>query len=189
VTAAEALEKGLGALDQLATQLERLSISSEKTLQRSATMLLEAGRLHEQLAGGLAALSVAIGAMQERQEALLARVLVETRRVESRSTEYNDLMRRFAALGERAREVNGPVGDVVARKDAGAGPDGLLEALASVEELASSVAKDAESVATSARTGNWPQLATDAHALRQTMEAARNKLTVARREIATRASS
>jgi hypothetical protein len=189
VIAAESLEKGLGALDQLATQLERFSISSEKTLQRSASMLLEAGRLHEELAAGLAGLSVAIGAMQQRQEALLTRVLAETRRVESRSTEYRELMRRFAALGERARDVNGPVGDVVARKDAGASPEGLLEALASVEELALGVARDAESVASSARTGDWPQVATDAHALRQTMEAARNKLTLARREIAARASS
>ena len=83
----------------------------------------------------------------------------------------------------------GPSATVVAQNEAGASPEGLLEALARVDELASSVARDAESVATSARSGDWPELARDAQALRQTMEAARNKLMLARRQVASRALS
>jgi hypothetical protein len=189
VAAAEALEDGLGALEQLATRLERSSISSEKTLRRSGTMLAEAGRLHEQLATGLAGLGAAIIAMQQRQEELLARVLVETQRVESRNAEYQDLMRQFAAIVERTRDVNGPVGEVVAQKEAGASPEGLLDALGNVDQLAAGVARDAESLATSARAGDWPEVARDAQALRQTVESARNKLMLARREIEARAPS
>jgi hypothetical protein len=189
VVAAETLEEELGALDQLATRLERSSISSEKTLQRSATLLQEAGHIHERLGASVVGLGAAITSMQARQQVLLERVLVETRRLESRNKEYQELMQRFAALGERAREVNGPVGEVVAQKGTRANPEALLEALGKIEQLASSVAADAESVVSSARSGDWPEVARGAQALKQTMEAAVNKLVLAKREIAAHAAS
>ena len=189
LAAAQTFEDELAALEDLATQLERAPISSEKTLHRSGALLERAGELHDRLGGCLARLVAAIQTTQGRQQAALDRVLVETRRVEARSNEYRELMERFAALGVRAREINGPISAVVAQKEAGVTPEALLEALAVVEQLTLTVIADAESVLNAARAGNWPDVARDAQALHQSMLAARNKLSLARRDVAGRAVS
>jgi len=189
VAAAQAFEDELDALDALVTQLERASITSEKTLQRSGLLLEEASRAHERLGACLASLVGAINTIQQRQQVALDRVLEETRRVEGRSHELRAIMEQFAALGARARDVNGPVNAVVAQKESGAPPEALLESLGSVEQLIAGVVTDADGVVTVARAGNWPDVARDAQSLRQSMHAALNRLSLARREVAGRAPS
>jgi hypothetical protein len=189
VAAAQTFDLELRALEDLATQLEKNPISSEKTLQRSGALLEEAGRLHAQLGESLGGLVAAIETTRARQQAALDRVLEETRRVEARSHEYRELMARFAALGTRAREINGPVSAVVSQKEAGLTAEALVEALRVVEELTLAVVTDADAVVTDARAGNWPDVARDAQALRQSMQAALNTLTLATRDAAGRAPS
>jgi hypothetical protein len=189
LAAAQMFDSELAHLEDLATQLERAPISSEKTLLRSGALLDEAGKTHERLGGCLTSLVAAIETTRVRQQAALDRVLEETRRVQARNNEYRELMLRFAALGARAREANGPVSEVVARKDAGASPDDLLTALSLVETLTQGVLNDADLVVQTAKEGNWPEIARDAHALRQSMHAARNKIVLVGRDVASRATS
>ena len=189
LSSAQAFEEELRHLEDLATQLERGSLSSEKALSRAGTMLSEAGTIHERLGGTLAKLIAAVEGTGVRQHAALERVLAESQRVKTRHDEYRALMERFAALGLRAKEVNGPVAAVSAQKEAGASPDDLLHALNVVEELTDGVVQDAEAVAQAAKDGDWPEVARDAHALRQSMQSARNKVSLARRDVAGRATS
>ena len=189
VSAAQTFEDELRHLEDLALQLERAPISSQKTLQRSGTLLEDAGRTHERLGECLAALIAAVETTRARQQTALDRVLAETRRVQTRNQQYRELMDRFAALGARANEANGPVTSIVAQKDAGATAEDLLQALALVESLTEGVVADAEAVEQSAREGDWPDIAREAQALRQSMHAARNKVSLARRGVAGRAPS
>jgi hypothetical protein len=189
VSVAQTFEDELQHVEDLATQLERSSISSEKSLLRAGALLDDAGRTHDKLGTCLGELVAAIETTRGRQQAALERVLAETRRVQARNQEYRELMARFSALGARAREVNVPVSSVIARKDAGATPDDLLEALGVVEQLTEAIVADAEGVVQAAKDGDWPEVARDAQALRQSMHAARNKVSLARRDVAGRATS
>lgn len=189
VAAAQALEDELRHVEDLANQLERASITSEKTLQRSGALLGEAGQMHDRLAECLAALVASVETTRARQQSAFERVLVETQRVQTKNEEYRALMARFVALGARAKEVNGPVAEVMVQNESGASADDLLGALARVEQLTEEVIRDADAVAQTAKDSNWPEVARDAHSLRQSMLAARNKLSLARRSVAVRATS
>jgi chromosome segregation ATPase len=189
VAAAQAFEDDLTSLEEVARELERASLTSHKTLQRAGRMLGDTAELQERLVGRLAELVRAIDATRGRQDDALQRILAESQRVKARNDEFRSIMERFGALGERAKEVSGPVAAITAQKDAGASPAELLASLDVVSKLSDELATEAAEVGKLATAGDWPELARDVDALRQSMLAARNKVTLAQRQVASRAPS
>jgi hypothetical protein len=189
VAAAQRFEEELSRLEELASQLEKNTISSEKSLQRSGALLAQASEKHEVLAGCLGALVEGINVTRKRQEDALGRVLAATRKVEQRNGDYGEVMTRFAALGAKSKEVQGPLDAVSTLCEGDATPDALLEALGVVEARVAEVVAEADAVVSAAKEGGWPDVARDADALRQSMHAARNKLLGVRRDVASRARS
>jgi hypothetical protein len=145
--------------------------------------------MHEQLGARLGDLVRAIETTRLRQQAGLDRILVETKRVDERGRSFREIMDRFSALGARAHEVQDPVQAVLAKQAAGATPESLVQEFAQLDELTATVVAEADAVVEAARAGDWTEVARDAQALRQSLQSARNRLSLARKEVAARAPS
>jgi hypothetical protein len=98
-------------------------------------------------------------------------------------------LKRFEALGESAREVNVMAVEADGKRQAGAAESEVLAALGGVEARMTEVVAEADALATLAAEQDWADLARQADAARQQVLAAKNKLTAARRSVATRAPS
>jgi hypothetical protein len=98
-------------------------------------------------------------------------------------------MKRFAALGESASHVNTLTNELTARRSAGATESEIIEGLQAIQVQMAAVVAEAEALATAARDKDWPELARQADAVRQQVLAAKNKLAIAQRTVATRAPS
>src|SRR5262245_45707127 len=102
VAAAEALERELDRYEQVAANLERERLDSEKTLRRAAQALSTVGDIGTRLGEHLGALLSAITIVRERQEALTATIRTSAERIQQRSEALGALLQRWATLGEHA---------------------------------------------------------------------------------------
>ncbi|MDQ3036326.1 MAG: hypothetical protein M3Y87_28260 [Myxococcota bacterium] len=77
----------------------------------------------------------------------------------------------------------------MAAQSSGASADEILPALNDVRGRMESIISDADAIAAAATDGNWPDLVRESSALRDQVQASRNKLLRAHRDVAERAPS
>jgi hypothetical protein len=99
------------------------------------------------------------------------------------------LLEQFASLGERAKDVIEPVARILEQKASGAVPADLLAPLEEVKQRMNAVLEDAAQIVEKAEAQGWPDVARDAKALRQQVQAALNKVTLAQKNVAARSPS
>lgn len=189
VAAAAALDDELRAYDELAREARRIKFDSEKSLQRAIRIVQESQGRNDAIQEKLRALVAQIEEARGRQVDSLNTLLEAAKTVQARAQEHDALMARFAALGESAQRVNTLTLELSAKRSAGASESEILQGLGEIQLQMASVVGEAEALAQRATEQEWPDLARQADAVRQQVLAAKNKLALAHKTVATRAPS
>lgn len=188
-TAAGALEAELRQYEETVAELDRLQLTSEKSLQRARRVLEECAAHQEKLATLLPAFASAMQAAQERQQQCMEQTARTTERIKTRFEERVALLQRIAALGERAQTINEPAMAVIGKSAEERTVAELSSSLADVGERTDAAIAEADAVHQAAQDGEWLDIARDADGLRQQLRSARNKVLIAQRQVAARAPS
>jgi transcriptional regulator NrdR family protein len=189
VSAAAALDEELHAYDELAREARRIKFDSEKSVSRGLRIVQESQERNDAVQEKLRALVTQMEQARERQVESLTTLLETARTVQARAQEHEALMARFAALAESAQRVNALALELSAKRSAGASEAELLQGLGEIQMHMATVVGEAEALAQRATEQEWPELARQADAVRQQVLAAKNRLALAHKAVATRAPS
>lgn len=181
--AASEFEQELVRFEELAANLARLTVTSEKTLQRARQGLDACAESEQRLAGNLVAFGRAMQAFQERQQRCMNSVLDSAKRIEARHLARKELLGRVGALGQRANDVTGPMERL---SQGGVGAAELMTSMKDIATQLESVIAEAGEVAGAAQQAEWLDIARDVDLLKQQLQAARNKVLLAQRDMANR---
>lgn len=177
VTAAEALERELRTFEGLAEAVRKHPLSSQKNLERMAATLKEVTESDDRLSAGIQALLAAINHARERQEAQARAVHARAIELQQRAEELGALQQRYAALGVSAAELNALMQQIAARKsETGAADADLAAGLGELIEKLGQISGEAKHLTEIAREQDFADVMQQADALRQQLQAARNKL-------------
>lgn len=167
VRAAEALEAELVKLEILSRAVRKLRLDSEKSIARAAKELNEALAVPERLAAGLQGLAAAMQQMQTRQQAALEPLAEGAAEIQRRMGRLSEHLQAFAALGEAAARVTSML-------QAGNGDQAALFGQARSE--LTRIGEGARALLEAARGDDFPEVARDAEALKQRVQALKKKL-------------
>jgi hypothetical protein len=172
--AAAALEAELRRFEDLSSQAKKIPLDSEKNMQRAAKALQEAANCQEQTANLVRALVETIGGARDRQQDTANGLLERAQELQARSDILQDLLARFRALGDDARDIQTLVSTANEQ-----GKDDMNAALATLEEVKTrmeSIAGRATELANDAKEKGIVDIEREADSLRQQILAAKNKL-------------
>lgn len=175
VRCAEVVERELRRLEELSRSARKPELSSEKNIARSARGLQQALEQQERLAQELRALGQAMLGMQARQEAAMAPLEVRANEIQSRMARHSEHMQHFAELGLKAKETVSALIEISSSDEGGHGAREaslLIDADARVKELVD----EARAISEAARADEFPDIAREAHALEQRVQAMRERL-------------
>jgi hypothetical protein len=189
VAAAAALDDELRAYDELGREARRLKFDNDKSIHRGLRIVQESQVRSDTIQEKLRALVAEIEQARGRQAESLNTLLETAKTVQARAQEHAALMARFATLGESAQRVNALALELSAKRSAGASESELLQGLGEIQLHMATVVGEAEALAQRASEQDWPELARQADAVRQQVLAAKNKLALAHKAVATRAPS
>lgn len=186
--AAAALEAELKHFEELAAALARAPLTSQKAIEQAARLTRDAsaaqGRFAEQL-HGLVAL---VGAAGERQGVAAAAINERVAAIDARTAEHAALEARLGELGEEARGINALVLEATSN---GGGvpstPDRLASLIERLEEIVARMdgaVERAHGVSRDATAADFVDVARQSDALRQQLLAARNRVGLLRRGLA-----
>lgn len=185
--AAQRIEQELRRFEELLAELNR-PINSDKMLQRARQGLENCSQSEARMAEHLHAFAEAMRSFQARQQQSMDALRESAERIQARHQERAALLERVATLGTHAREVSAPLADLDEDSWSTPSPD----VMASVREVSSrleAVIAEADAVTTSAKEADWTDIARDADALKQQLQAVRNRVLLGQRKLATRAPS
>ncbi len=189
VAAAAALEEELRQYDELAAEARRTTIDGEKSLRRAIELVRDSAGRNDRIQEKLRALVAEMESARKRQVESLDALVHAARTLEQRAQQHDVLMSRFAELGESAKRINALTQELSKRREAGAPESEILEGLAAIQVEMATVVAEAEALGSRAREEQWPEVARQADAIRQQVLAAKNKLQLAHRTVASRAPS
>jgi DNA repair exonuclease SbcCD ATPase subunit len=186
LAAAEAFDAELARFGRLAEGAGKGALESQRDLERAAELLREAAESEESLAARAQALMAALGRARDRQQTQAETVRRRADEIQGRTTVLADLLQRYEALGETAKELNG-LGQRLAESQRAAADSpgdptwrsGLKELYDRMTDLAAGV----EELMNAARAAIFPDIARQAEGLRQQLLAARNKVNLLRTSI------
>lgn len=189
VAAAAALHESLSGLAELAEGAKHETLDSERSMSRATKALSSAveqqGFIEQRLRGVVEEIERARVRQHESTEALVG----VAHAVEQRAKSRDALLARFAALGESAGRANALAVDLAARKAEAAPETEVLQRLGALQIEMAAVVAEAEALADAATTEKWPEIARQADGARQAILAAKNKLALAHRNVASGAPS
>ncbi len=189
VAAAAALDDELRAYDDLAEEARRAPLNTEKGLERGLRAVRESTARNDSIQEKLRALVAQIEEARLRQVQSLETLLEAARAVQARSEQHEVLTQRFAALGAAASQVNALASEVSAKRAEGGSDTEVLEGIGRMQKHMADVLAEAEAVSALATEQGWSDLSRQADAVRQQVLAVKNKLAIAHRAVAERASS
>jgi hypothetical protein len=178
VRVAEDIERELAALEAASRSASNLRLHDERSLEKAGKALQEGLQQQESLSAALQSLAQAMGRMQQRQQVAIDRLSVRAQEVQAQMQCLSEHMARFGELGTKAAEVTrilqslpAPYGQGPAQPDVGP-PAELMQ----VDVLLSAVSADAKQLVASATEADLSDIAREAGALRQRIDAARAQL-------------
>jgi len=179
VRCAEVVERELRRLEELSRSARNIKLSTEKNITRTARGLQQALEQQEHLAQQLRALGQAMQGLAARQEAAMTPLATRATELQERLARHSEHMQRFAALGAKAKEALGALVELSsAATSETQGAEGaalLIEA----DERVRGLVDETRSVADAARADEFPEIAREAHALEQRVQAMRERLSEA----------
>lgn len=172
--AATEFDEALASYARLGELFLKTPLSSVKQLERANGTLAEIAACEERLQAAGQRLVAVLGAARSQQEQLAAQVVAHVPRVQDRNKKLGELMQELTAV---AGEVGGLNNQITGRRDNGDAtklptPAEALDASATVFALS----ERAERLAASAHEAEFEELATQAHALHQRLQAVAKKL-------------
>ncbi len=174
--AAAVFEDELSRYEKICTELSRGKVVSQKTLSRTQRLLGESVECEEELGAKLRLLLEAMNGARDRQQASMEKALAAAQDLQKRADMFTQLLSRVSALGEQAREISGPVAEVVAEKDAGASPDRLLSLLNGVSTKMTAIIQEAVAIEKAADEDDWPEITREVRSLKQQVQSAHAKV-------------
>ena len=187
LSAARRLADDLTRFESLSLELSRLSINSEKSLQRARQSLQSCSEHETVLAQSLHQFAQAMQGMQETQQRCVELTAEAAQRIAARLAERTQLQVRLGSLGESARAVSAPVAELVER--GATESNDLLLPLQEVERRLDAVINEAAELCELAQAGDWSDLSRDTQTLREQLQALRNRVMLMRRKLANTAPS
>lgn len=181
------IEEELSRLEKLLHELSR-PVSTDKALQRARISLEECSSSEERLASHLTVFAQAIQGIQARQQQCMETLSERVSQIQERHSDRSVLVERMALLGARTGEISKPF---AALQDT-AWTEVTPELLASVGEVSARLEDaigEAGQISSSARESDWSDLARDADALKQQLQAVRNQVLIGQRKLASQAPS
>jgi chromosome segregation ATPase len=183
LAAAAAFDSELERFGHLAEAAHKGGLGSQKALERAAENLKEIADCEEQMQAHARALTAALGAARDQQEAQAMLVSQRAEEIRQRTAVYGELLSQFQSLGQDAGELNTMGQRLSTRKrEAGASAAEMArdpELAAGLRELAErmgAVAERAQQLASAAHTAEFDDVSRQADSLRQQLLAARNKV-------------
>lgn len=177
--AAVSLEAELRRYEDLAAAIRRIPLSSQKNIEKAAHAVQEANESQRRVGTAIASLVSAITSVRDRHLATAEGVGEQAQRIAERSQEVNTLVQRYAALGEQAKQIGAIVAQAAQLKGRVPTPEeaeGVSQSLKIAQEKMGEVAEIAAELAREAREKDVDDVAREADALRQQIQAAKNKL-------------
>jgi hypothetical protein len=169
VRAAELLEHELTKLETLSRSVQKIRLDSEKNLARAMKELNLALKLPDELGAGLLALGKAMQGMQERQQRALEPLTTFATEIQRRMGQLEAHREAIGALGQAASEVTTLL--------QGSSDHGAV--LADVRGKIAAIVEEARTLVEAARADDFPEIARDADALRQSLAALHRRLDAA----------
>jgi DNA anti-recombination protein RmuC len=172
--AAANFDKELAAYGRLGKLFIETPMSSVKYLERANNTLAEIAQCEERLQNAGQTLVKALSAARDQQEQLAKAVVAHVPNLQARNQRLQELMTEMGAVAVEVAGLN----DVIAGKkengDATKGP--TQDDARDVSEVVLGLSSRAEALATSARDAEFEEVATQAHALHQRLQAIGKKL-------------
>lgn len=172
VEAAEAIETDVSRLEAFADNAKRTKLNGEKAIARAARELAEAMKQQEKLGESLRELTEVIGRTQERQHAALARLSAHATEIQQRMTRLTGYMERFGGLGAQAAEAAQLLQALPVAELGGNHTAELLE----VDQRFTVLVADAKALADAALADEFGEIAREADALKQRIQALRGRV-------------
>jgi hypothetical protein len=189
VAAATALDDELRVFDELAREAKEQRLNGQKALSRTAGLLNDSLGARTRIEEGVRRLVSEIGRAQERQQASIEILVEVAAQLELRTKQRGELLGRFAGLGASASRVNALAADLALRRQGGAAEPEILALLQEIQGQMTGVANEADELTEAAEKDGWPDIARQADAVRQQVNAVKSKLAAAHRNIAANAPS
>lgn len=185
--AAGQIEEELSSLEKLLHELSR-PISTDKALQRARLSLEACSSSEARLVGHLTAFGLAIQSIQARQQQCLETLGERVKQVQERHADRSALVERMASLGVRTSEISKPMVSLQESAWSEVTPE-LLASVGEVSARLEDAIDEAGQISSSARASDWADLARDADALKQQLQAVRNQVLIGQRKLASQAPS
>jgi polyhydroxyalkanoate synthesis regulator phasin len=167
--AALALDRELRRFEDLSAQAAKIRLNTEKNVERATDALARAAESQDRISSRVQQLVAAVAAARQKQEADAAALVARAQQIAARRSQFADLLRRMAGLGQMAKEVQ----DLLK-----AGPGNFDE----IQRRMQKVADDAAEIGKSAQEQDMEDLARQADTLRQQVLAAKNKVSLLARK-------
>jgi methyl-accepting chemotaxis protein len=177
VTAAMAIEEELRKFESLAEEVRTGPLRSQKNLEKMGKLLNTVADCDERMVAHMRTLLGVLNQWRDRQQALAGEVNTRAQELQERTKVYQELMERFAGLGQEAGTLSALMQDVAGRTQAGqpVKAEEIISSLQKVNEGMTQVAENAENLANDAQAQDFVDVARDAESLRQQLLAARNR--------------
>lgn len=176
--AALALDGDFVLFERLSTELESLSLNSEKGLERARALLLQFGECGTRIGDGMQVLSTELMAAQQRTEKAAQLVSQKALEVQQRQGETEGLLTRFKTLGDMVKQVTTLVGQLK-QPDADITPEQqqvLATRLPEINGQLGILVDEAKKLMDDAHKANLKTLESNADSLRQSLAATRHRL-------------
>lgn len=174
VEAAAEFDTELSAYARLGDLFLKAPMSSVKYLERANTLLGEIAGCEERLQAAGQKLVRALAGARDQQEQLAKSVVAHVPNVQARNTRLQELMAQLTGLASEVAGLNTLIQSKAENGD-GTGNPSAADAR-DVSETVLGLSNRAEELATTAREAEFEELAAQAHALHQRLQAIGKKL-------------
>jgi uncharacterized coiled-coil DUF342 family protein len=163
-----------------------MPLNSEKNLGRASRTLSEIAQVGEALQARIGSLVAAIAGFRQKQEAYAEVVQKRAQELQERGEVLKGLLAEYSALGEKARELNLHLQSIKSSKDNGGNeaPSALFSKFQDLESRVIQLLEVAQTLFDRAESLGFADIGHQADALRQQLQAIRNKLSLLQQRLA-----
>jgi hypothetical protein len=184
--AAAALDSAVARYAELADQIARAPLTSEKAVERISRAVVDAVESEALVRAAVGALVAAVNGAREEQEKATEVINARGAAIAQKRAELEMLLARFKGIGEVAKALNEAMQKVAAYKPDPYDADGakiLMETLAKIEEGMGECATQADAVAKDALSKDLEDVARQADGLRQQLLSTKNRLALLQKQV------